>query len=194
MTVWSTFTLLPVAFCSDDFCNRNMRVRSENSENQLFLNVIPHNPGNWLSVLPVVTTSVLEAVYSQVWLSWDSSKPEREKGEKNVQRCKTLCATFPGVISHLVKQSVIQSSLFSWMNLKSGKYKLLKKPMLSFIFSKLKICTCQWRCMSALARYNCRQSYMASCREPRVPHLHSPGQKQSQLRGGSHAAFLQEAY
>lgn len=66
VTVWSTFTLLPVAFCSDDFCNRNMRVRSENSENQLFLNVIPHNPGNWLSVLPVVTTSVLEAAYSQV--------------------------------------------------------------------------------------------------------------------------------
>lgn len=66
VTVQSMCSSLPVASCSNDFCSRNMGVRRENGGDHLFLNVLPRNLGNWLSVLPVVTIGVLEAAYSQV--------------------------------------------------------------------------------------------------------------------------------
>lgn len=63
---WWQFRALPVASRSNDFCSRNVRVRRQNGGDHLFLKVIPRNLGNWLSVLPVVTTSILDAAYSQV--------------------------------------------------------------------------------------------------------------------------------
>jgi len=65
-TVTVQSTSLPVASRSNDFCSRNVKGRMENGGDRLFLNVIPCNLGNCLSVLPVVTFSVLEVSYSQV--------------------------------------------------------------------------------------------------------------------------------
>lgn len=57
---------IPVTSHSNYFCSRNLRVRREKSGDHLFLNVTPHNIDSQVSVLPVVTTSILKATYSQV--------------------------------------------------------------------------------------------------------------------------------
>lgn len=118
---------IPLTSHLNFFCSKNLRARRKNCGDHFF----------WILVLTILTTRFLPSLWEQqaFWkplvhrsncLRTDL-KPEGVGGWKEgVQRCKTLCVTFPGVIGHAVKQSVTQSCILSWMNLKSGKYKLLK--------------------------------------------------------------------